>query len=203
VSKPKPSANRTNNGSGVSSKDFLEDLLKTLEGLTEIEVLVGFPEETDERKPDPDDPKKPQPVNAVIAYIQDNGAPEKNIPPRPFMIPAMQNCRARVTKALFVGALRALNKPKDKSLVVKTFMAAGLVAQNALRAKINEGIPPPLAESTLQQRARRGRKGAKKELANRAAGLGASTALAKPLIDTGQLRNAATFVLRKRSQRKK
>ena len=197
----KGTANKTVGGSGVSSTDNLDQLLKVLAGLTELEVLVGFPEETDERKPDEENPNPPS--NAVIAYIQDNGSPEANIPARPFMIPAMQDARPQLTESLYKGALDVLAHPKEAQRVVKLFIRTGLIAQNALRKKINEGIPPPLSEATLLRRARRGRKGAKKELANREAGLAASTQLAKPLIDTGQLRNAATYVLRKRSQRKK
>lgn len=54
----------------------------------------------------------------------------------------------------------------------------------------------PLADSTVEARARRGRKGATLELARRAAGESPGTDLAKPLIDTGQYRRAITHVVR-------
>lgn len=54
----------------------------------------------------------------------------------------------------------------------------------------------PLADSTVEARARRGRKGAKAELARRAAGESPGTELVKPLIDTGQYRRAITHVVR-------
>ncbi len=54
----------------------------------------------------------------------------------------------------------------------------------------------PLADSTVEARARRGRKGAKAELARRAAGESPGTDLVKPLIDTGQYRRAITHVVR-------
>lgn len=206
--KPKPTANKVKNGTGVTSQDNLKSLYQILEDLMGLEVLVGFPEETDARKPDPDE--KGTPINnATIAYVQDNGSPELNIPPRPFMIPAMQECSGKVGAVLGQGALAVtkLGKRRDPDAIRKVFMTAGLVAQTALRKKINEGIPPPLSEATLRKRANRGgkgkgRKGAIQELANRAAGLPASIQLAKPLIDTGQLRNAAIYVVRKRSERK-
>jgi len=75
---------------------------------------------------------------------------------------------------------------------------AGLAAQSSVRALISSGIGPALSEATLRNRARRGRKGAKEELASRAAGQQPSTELAKPLIDTAQYRNSITYVLRKR-----
>lgn len=196
------------NGSGVTSVDNLKGLYETLSELANLETLVGFPQENTPRKPAPGEKDTP-PNNATIAYVQDNGSPANNIPARPFMIPAMQECAGAVADALIDGAVSAtkLRPTHDPSRAIKVFMRAGLIAQNALRKKINEGIPPPLSEATLLRRANRGtgrgRKGAKQELANRAAGLAASTQLAKPLIDTGQLRNAAVYVIRKRSQRSK
>jgi hypothetical protein len=55
---------------------------------------------------------------------------------------------------------------------------AGLIAESSVRKKINEGPFEPLAPKTLQERKRRGRTGE------------------KPLIDTGQLRNSVTYVIR-------
>ncbi|MBX4298880.1 hypothetical protein K4H04_24285, partial [Mycobacterium tuberculosis] len=63
-----------------------------------------------------------------------------------------------------------------------------------MRAKITEGPFVPLAAATLRARARRGRSGAAKELASRAAGNAPDNSNAKPLIDTGQYRQAITYV---------
>lgn len=54
----------------------------------------------------------------------------------------------------------------------------------------------PLADSTVEARARRGRKGAKAELARRAAGESPGTTLAKPLYDTGKYLASITHVVR-------
>jgi hypothetical protein len=88
-------------------------------------------------------------------------------------------------------------------IVDKGLHKVGLRVATSIKKKINEGVPPPLSEYTLRERARRGRKGAKQELANRASGMAPSTQLAKPLIDTGELRNSITYVIRSRKDRKK
>jgi hypothetical protein len=176
-----------------------EQIKADIMSLVSVEVLVGFPEDTTERKDDR------EMTNAELAYIHDKGAPEANIPKREFMRPGIESVKGpladeleRLAKAVHTGR----RGPAGKSIVEIGYQRVGLIAQKAIRAKINEGIPPPLAERTLQERAARGRKGAKQELANRALGLAPSTQLAKPLIDTAQMRNAVTYVIRSRKKRK-
>ena len=81
--------------------------------------------------------------------------------------------------------------------------SAGLIAQRTVKQVISAGDFAPLSEATLRARANRKvgggvgiRKGARAELESRAAGNLPSTEFAKPLVDTGQLRNAITFVVR-------
>lgn len=182
----------------VDNVDQLKDLLHLLAAR---EVLVGFPEDTTGREPSPDEPQGL--TNAALGYIHDTGAPEQNIPARPFMLPGMAEAEEPVTKALAATARQLLNvKGAGPAAIDQGLHRAGLKAQFALRRKINEGIPPPLSEMTLRNRARKGRKGAKKELELRAQGEAPSTEFAKPLIDTGQLRNAINYVIRDRKKRK-
>ena len=168
--------------------------------LAEKEVLVGFPEDTSART----DAETKSPVditNAALGYIHDNGAPEQNIPARPFMVPGILEARETLTRQLTSIARDVLLR-RGVGAVDEGFERVGLRAQFALRKKINEGIPPPLSEWTLRDRARRGRVGAMWELAWREAGAPATTELAKPLIDTGQLRNAINYVVRLRRNRR-
>jgi hypothetical protein len=114
-----------------------------------------------------------------------------------------------------VAAFRLTGDPKDKlrvQRVEKAFHAVGLIAQYAIRAKINEGLDPPLAPGTIAARARaRGtksmRKGEKKyfELLGKGMSPGQAQAAAgvKALINTGQLRNAVNYVIRPRRARNK
>ena len=178
--------------------DTLAGLRKSLEGLTRQEVLVGVPESTTTRKED----AGVLPItNAVLAYIHDNGAPEANIPARPFMIPGMNDAKPPVTEALFRVAKKTLfgASPLD---INKGLHRAGLEASTSIKRKIREGIPPPLADSTLRDRLRRakGRKAEKLELELRAAGWTPSVDFVKPLIDTAGMLNSVTYVIRPRKR---
>lgn len=173
--------------------DRVEELHEALQALAEHEVLVGFPEETGERQ------ASDAPTNAMLGYIHDNGAPEANIPARPFMREGIERSLDQVTDILGSGARAALKDPHIAT-IEKIFDRVGFAAEVGIKRQINEGPPPPLAEMTLRRRAARGRKGAQEELDARAAGLPPSTALAKPLVDTGQMRNAVKYVIRKRTR---
>ena len=189
--------NKNNLGVKVTY-DGIADLRRMLGELARYEVLVGFPEETTARS---DETAATGPItHASLGYIHDNGAPEANIPARPFMVPGIISAREKVADLLAATARKALNGGTALDIQLG-YTRVGVIAQAALRMKINEGIPPPLAEATLEDRARRGRKGAKQELLNRSKGLPPSTQLAKPLIDTGQLRNAVNYVIRDRKKR--
>lgn len=183
-----------------ATRDDVAKLREALAFLAKREVLVGFPESTAERTLEPDE--KGDITNAALGYIHDNGDPDVNIPARPFMREGMQEAIPGVTAGLMKVAKQVVVRRSSVD-VEKGLTQIGLKVQFALRRKINEGIPPPLSPLTLAKRAAKGRKGAAKELENRAQGLPPSTQLAKPLIDTGQLRNAINFVIRPRKARKK
>lgn len=192
-------------------KQSLDELVASLALLADVEVLAGFPEDTTERKNDSGETNaygKPiagsgtsSITNASLAYIHDNGAPEANIPARPFMSPAMEDA-APAVEAKLAQVLRAVVTRGAGSIVVEQGLTqVGLIAKLAIQNKINEGIPPPLADSTLKARGRKGRKGAGLELLSRQHGIAPSMDFAKPLVDTGQLRNAANYVIRSRKKR--
>lgn len=196
-------------GSGVSSKGKdPQQIVDALDRLASLEVLVGFPEDTTRRDDSPEDPDAGL-TNAALGYIHDNGAPEANIPARPFMNEGIQRAAPRLEKVFKTMGNDVLAAQKGSRADIVGSLAkidqgyhkAGLIAQASIRAVINEGIDPPLADATLRARAARGRKGAKQELENRSKGEPAGKALAKPLVDTGQLRNAVNYVIRNRKKR--
>lgn len=165
-------ANPTIGKSVIVTKDRVAEVLAQVKALTRDRVLVGVPADKAGRN-------EGEPItNPEIAYINDRGAPELNIPARPFMVPGVERELGRITKRMRSGAVRALNGDKDAAQ--QTFVAVGLIAQAAIRKRIDEGPFVPLSPVTLANRRARGRSGT------------------KPLIDTGQLRNAITFVIRKR-----
>lgn len=182
----------------VRGKGFA-DLRDQVRALAEKEVLVGFPEETTERRPDEEEPAGM--TNAALGYVHDNGQPEVNIPARPFMEPGIRAAEEGIVAGLFRTARQALLGSVDA--VDKGLHLVGLRAKLGIQNAINEGVPPPLADSTLRARARRGRKGAKEELARRANGEAPGVDLAKPLVDTAQMRNAVNYVIRDRNKRSK
>jgi hypothetical protein len=140
------------------------------------DVLVGIPQ--DEAKARQED----TPINnATIGYLMDKGMPERNVPARPWLQPGVESVIPRVVKQLEEGARRALSSDNSRS-VAEALERAGLVAQNGVRAYINQGIGPELAAATLAARRRRGRTGEKQ------------------LVDTGQFRNSVTYVLRDKTR---
>lgn len=156
------------------TKDDLADVLKSIHGLVSKEVLIGIPESADARKQRDEDGS---PLgNASIGYIQETGSPANNLPARPFLVPGVEAAMPAATAKLKAGAIKALDGQRDAG--DKAMHSAGLIAQNSVRSTINVGVSPPLAASTLASRRRRGRTGT------------------VPLIDTGQLRNSITYVIR-------
>jgi len=171
--------------------DNLPSFKRNFKELTSKEVFVGVPSGKANRK----DSKEPN--NAMLAYIHDNGSPARNIPARPFMKPGIERAQRDIEKAMEIGAKQCLDGATET--VDIALHRVGLIAQRSIRNRINEGISPPLAESTLKARIRNKKavKGALAELKRRAAGKAASaTVNAKPLIQTGQLRNSINYVIK-------
>lgn len=187
-------------GVSIKGKGNFDDIKKHLMLLADVEVLAGFPEDTTDRPPDPEG-KSPV-TNAALAYIHDNGAPERNIPARPFMLPAMQDARDTLTNKLGSVLKAVLTKGANALVIEQGMHAVGSIAQLAIQNKIGEGIPPPLADSTLRARARKGFKGAGIELLSRSMGYAPSMDFVKPLTDTGEMKKSANYAIRSRKKRK-
>lgn len=144
-------------------------IIAGVEALTKNKVMVGVPSTTAGRTDGAI-------TNAAIAYVQNFGSPKLNIPPREFLYSGLETVRERIIKMLYTAAQFAI--AGDKASTIQALHAVGIVAQNGIRAKITSGPFIPLAPLTLANRRAKGRKGI------------------KPLIDTGQLRRAITYVLR-------
>ena len=170
--------------------DNLAKVIASINALVKKEVLVGIPSGTTERKEDEQTPVN----NAQLGYIHEYGSPANNIPARPFLIPGVNKAKNKIESQLKTAAKAALNR--DLKTIEKSLDNAGLSAQNSVRTEINSGDFQELALSTLKARARKGRKGAQAEIDSRAEGNLPSNENARPLIDTGQLRNSITYVVR-------
>lgn len=171
------------------TKNNVAKVMASIAELTSTRVMVGIPSTNAGRRSGAIN-------NAALGYIHENGAPEVNIPARPFLIPGVRSVQPQIEAGLKAAGTMAL-QGRGPAAVSAQFDRIGLAAASAVKNTLNAGVPPPLAKSTLQARARRGRKGAIMELERRAQGAAPGTDLAKPLVDTGQLRNAITYVKRK------
>lgn len=175
----------------------LPKLLAAFDALVQKDVLVGVPKEKTSRKDD-------SVGNATIAYLMDNGSPANNVPARPFMRPGIKRAQSQIKNEFKIAANAVLTG--NEGLVNASLNRAGLAAQNSIRSVIGEGIPPPLKPETIKNRARsRGaksmRKGEKEYMKQIAEGATPAEAQASvgitPLVNTGQLRNSITYVVKK------
>jgi hypothetical protein len=158
-------------------KDMTPQVMSAIRLLATCRVMVGVPAENAFRSPDPSDPGVTPPNNAEIAYINEFGEPAARIPPRPFLVPAIETMKPEIVQRLGKAADFAIRGQPEK--VDQAFHALGLRAQAAVRRKITQGPFQPLASYTLYRRRQRGHKGA------------------KPLIETGKLRQAITYIIRR------
>ncbi len=161
------------------TKDDVDAILKQIRALTKQEVLIGVPDENAGREPE--EGEKDEPIsNAEIGYVMEFGLPEKNIPARPHLVPGVEEATDKLGNILQTGATKALSG--DKEAVDIALSKAGLVGQNAVRNKVNEGPFQELSEKTLAARKRRGRTGE------------------KPLLDTLKYLKSLTYVIRPRGK---
>ncbi len=171
--------------------DRVLNIVKAVKDLTSKEVKVGVPAENADRDPPPGEGATVN--NAQIGVWMEFGVPEKNVPARPFLVPGIQSAQADIVKGLRKAAEAAIDdNPKG---VAKQLTAVGIMGQAAVQAKITDGPFVPLSMRTIEARARRGRKGAKKYLKQMNAGQTPDPGLVKPLMDTGALRQSISFVV--------
>lgn len=157
------------------TKDRTAALKAAIKALIQDRVLVGIPSEKAFRDPDPEDPN-PQLNNAEIGYLNEFGAPDANIPARPHLVPGTRKVLPKIEKLYRAAAIKALDG--DAAAVHEANGKVGFTATSSIKGYITDGIAPPLAESTIRDRKRRGRDGE------------------TPLLDTGQYRRNIDFVIR-------
>lgn len=156
--------------SGVKTTiDKLRGVQSALRLLSSRRVMVGIPSTTAGRKEGPI-------TSAALGYIHENGAPEVGIPARPFLVPGVASVQDQTAAGLRRALDQALAGRPDAA--DRSLHAVGLRAQSAVKAKIKTGPFAPLSERTLAARRRRG------------------VTRTKPLIDTAQMLNAVTYVIR-------
>jgi hypothetical protein len=153
------------------TKDFTKQFKTCIDDLKKDVVLVGVPAS--------DTARDGEINNATLLVINNFGSPKNNIPPRPIMEIGINNAKDDIAKQ-FANAAEAILKD-GPGAQDKYFERVGIIASNSIKQVINDGsqIKKP-SETTLNIRRANGFKGI------------------KALLVTGQLKNAITYVLRKK-----
>lgn len=152
--------------------DRSAEILDALRQIGRRDVLVGIPSEHATRENAEFD-------NAGIGYINENGSPAQNIPPRPHLQPGVKSVQNETVEQL-KGAAQAVLDGNIRRAEMH-LNRAGVIASNAVKRYIITGGLTPLAPNTLYSR--KHRKVARRQGEN-------------PLVDTGQYRRAITYVVR-------
>ena len=158
----------------IETKSNTAQFRKALELLLKREVLVGIPAANAARDPEPGETTAA--TNALIGYVMEYGSPAQNIPARPFLHPGVINARDGIELHMKKAGQLALRGKQDE--IGQELEKVGLIAAASVQKKITDGPFQPLKPATLAARRRRGRTGE------------------RPLIDTGQLRRAITYIVR-------
>lgn len=143
------------------------DLRAQLDRVGSMEVLVGIPMDRTQRR-------GAKINNASLMYIQTHGSPARNIPPRAVIEPAIEDPenRSRIERELGEAVAALLDKKPE--IARRHLDRAGLAGMNAAKGWFtnNKNGWPPNKPAVIK------RKGS-----------------SRPLIDTGQLRQAITYVV--------
>jgi hypothetical protein len=181
-------------------RDSVSKVMTSITGLVGKQVLIGIPESTTER-----DKADGAPTNATLGYIHENGSPAANIPARPFLIPGVESVEDEAVDKLKQAAEAALRG--DTAQSNQYLQAAGLIGEIGAKDAIQDGDFVPLKPETIANRWRDRRTKSMRQdeihygelVAGGMSPEGAQNATGiRPLINTGQLRNALTHVVRKK-----
>jgi phage gpG-like protein len=162
--------------------DKSEELLASIKDLSKNQVLVGIPASSPSRAGESIN-------NASLGYIHEFGSPAQNIPARPFLIPTINRLRDKAVAMLKQAAEYQFDHKQGEAKNVLN--ALGLMASQAVKNNIVAGGDPkftPLAPATIARRTG----------PMRMHGLEPDLSSVKPLIDTGQMLNSITYVIRKK-----
>lgn len=177
----------------VKMKKDAKGLMKELQALADKRVLVGVPEEADNR----DEAGEKRPIgNAALAFIHDNGSPAAGIPARPFMKPGIDKAQNKINLQLRQAAGFFLDGDAEQGEMA--LHRVGMIGQNAIRNAIEEGENfAPLLRATLLGRIR-SRKSLHEYFKNKPWRNDEKFEVIssfKPLIDTGELLKSISYVI--------
>lgn len=178
--------------------DNFKAIIDAINSLTKKDVLVGIPDSAPERGDGPM-------TSAQIGYVMETGSPAHNVPARPFLVPGVSDVQSECADRLGRAADAALDG--NQAAAERSMNAAGQIAESSVKKKIGSNIPPALSPETIRNRKRsRQTKSMRPEerqyLKSVADGTDPAQAQTEagiiPLVNTGQLRNSITHVIREK-----
>ncbi len=155
-----------------------EELFSALGFLAENELAVGLPPDASAR-------------SRFILAVQEHGSPILRIPPRPVVEPALTDPAVQAAMANRMEKAAEAAARGSRSLAESEMAAAGRLGADAIRARIDAGVPPPNAPITVHGGWARNRISGK-PVHIRGKGFD------KPLYDTGELYYAFSWVIRRK-----
>jgi len=182
-------------------RDRTDELARTVEMLSRVEVLIGIPSDgdqphysqdggiagSDSKEQRRDDGAGGIRSNATLGYIHEHGAPSANIPARPWLGPGVEESRDRWLSYMRQAAEAALSLTNDsQSVMERGLHAAGMTAVSSTKRRIVDGLQPELSQRTIDRR--RARTPSRQ----------AQTSVdVTPLVDTAQMLNSITYVIKR------
>lgn len=152
---------------------LVKQFKETMEALIKKNVYVGIPEANNRREDSPI-------TNAALGYINEFGSPAQKIPARPFLEPGVEEAKPDIIKILGNAAITTQTSADDVDVALNK---AGQKTRDTVKRRIQQSTDiEPLSPVTMHIRATR-----KKNK---------RTGVMKPLIDTGQMLNSITYVVK-------
>lgn len=179
----KPSITVTSSGSGL---EYIKDAINHLQN---ARVFVGIPEAETSRK-------DTGPTNAGLLYIHTNGSEVMNIPARPVIEPAIEADKTQL-EAVLIQAITAKLDGETERFEMLLEKAGLRGANDAKRWFTNPNNGWPRNSITTIKRKLSKLTGKRKRKALDLLNSGNIDEVDTPLIDTGQLRRAITYVVDK------
>lgn len=158
-------------------KDNLKKIKANLKKLSKLDLLVGVPQEEGNRDKRRDYKTKKivkdeniEITNAELMFIHSQGSPARNIPKRPTIEPTIEENQKTISEKFKKIAQSMLDNKSDGKEELEKL---GIWVVNKIKARFGSDELAPLKEATIKA------KGSD-----------------RPLIDTGQLRNSVTYIVR-------
>ena len=157
-------------GQYKESAESIWNLTQGWKFFLENEVVVGIPEDSNVSR-------EGGMTNSALLYLHEQGVPSHNIPPRPVLMPALEQANVKdQIGAIMKDAAHAALIEGDQEKAKQCFEKAGMLGRDACRDYIADGGNlAPNAPSTI-----------------------AIKGSSKPLIDTGSLLGSINYAVRKK-----